>query len=135
MKASSSKLRSYYCRLVNSELYFFENKQDGRVREVIVLGSEDTVHLEESKYVTQSDLNLYTVTLVQPHSKSVLYFLKKERAAQWRKSLAKLIKKEMLFGAKYKLREKIGEGAFGVVRVAHSKEGRDFAVKIISKKA
>ena len=92
MKASSSKLRSYYCRLVNSELYFFENKQDGRVREVIVLGSEDTVHLEESKYVTQSDLNLYTVTLVQPHSKSVLYFLKKERAVLWRKSIAKLLK-------------------------------------------
>ena len=105
------------------------------MREVLVLGSEDTVHLEESKYVTKSDIPLYTVTIVQPYSNSVLYFLKKERAAQWRKSLAKLIKKEMLFGAKYKLREKIGEGAFGVVRVAHSKEGRDFAVKIISKKA
>lgn len=84
--------------------------------------------------MTESDSNLFTVTIEQPHSKSVLYFLKKGTAILWRNSIARLLKKELLFSSKYKFGEIVGQGKFGVVRVAHPKEGKDRAVKIISKK-
>lgn len=90
--------------------------------------------VEESNFITESDTPLYTVVIEQPHSDQVLFFLSKEPCQKWRKAILEILGKEEIFSQKYKLGVMIGEGQFGQVKVAHSKDGRELAVKILPKK-
>lgn len=92
------------------------------------------VYIEEGEKTNLEGLDLYSFNVIYP-KKSRLYFVeKKEEYLVWMEKIKKAIGYSSLTD-KYEVRQKLGKGKFGLVRLGiHKQTERKVAIKIMNKK-
>lgn len=92
------------------------------------------VFIEELDKTVVDGAELYCFNVVYPNKSRLYYAEKQEDYKRWVDKIKKAIGHETLTD-KYEVRNKLGKGKFGLVRLGiHKESGRKVAIKIMSKK-
>jgi len=127
----SKKLKKLWFKLIGRDLYYYKTKEDKQHKGMHNLSG---VYLNEEPQHKIDDGNYHCFSVVYP-KKSRLYYVDNESDFHnWVKCVRKVTGFENLTDI-YDVKEKLGNGKFGLVRLGiHKKTGRKVAVKIMSKK-
>lgn len=125
------KLKKMYFMLIHKDLYFLKDP-DEKVH--FGLHNLSGVFIKEGSPITHDGVNLFTFSVVYP-KKVRAYFTDNEVDYKtWLTCIRRAIGYEDLYEI-YDVKDKIGNGRFGVIRVGlHKTKNRDVAIKIMNKK-
>jgi hypothetical protein len=131
-KARENKLKKYWYELAEKELYAFKDKDTDKHKTMINLVG---VFLQSEPEEALDKKNiLYPFTLIFPNKERTFYLLSKEERDNWVVEIKKAIGYASLFDY-YDVKESVGKGKFGTIKVGiHKKTGKKVAVKIMKKK-
>jgi len=127
----SKKLKKLWFKLLGKDLYYYKSKEDKQHKGMHNLSG---VYLNEEAQHKIDNENFYCFSVIYP-KKSRLYYVDNDADYHnWVKCVRKVTGYENLTDI-YDVKEKLGNGKFGLVRLGiHKKTGRKVAVKIMSKK-
>jgi serine/threonine protein kinase len=92
------------------------------------------VFIKEEKPIVYENIDLYTFTVIYPKKVRYYYVDNEKEYKEWVNNIKQVIGYSNLNDT-YDIREKLGNGKFGLVRLGiHKQTLRKFAVKIMSKK-
>jgi len=129
-KTFGSKISRYYL-LYGNCLYYYKSKSDLRPKGVIFLSGSIVSSIGKNQ-ISISELNVCTGEH-HPHQKRILICKSEELRNKWVDKLQKA-SHIIPFETVYKLGDEIGSGAFSsVFKCTRKQDGKEFAVKIISK--
>jgi serine/threonine protein kinase len=131
-KANETKIKSYWYCLLGKELYVYRTRNDERHKGMHNLIG---VFIKDEPEETMEGKVLYPFKLIFPPNKARTYYLKSaEDRERWTQAIKKVIGYSNMFDF-YEIKETLGKGKFGLVKMGiHKKTGRNVAVKIMSKK-
>ena len=125
------ELKKLYFKLLYHDLYFFKSQTDDEHGGVHNLGD---VFIKEGNPFTYLGKNLYCFSIVYPEKERKYYTEDKKDYQKWIKYLRKAVNYEDLYKS-YEMKDVIGRGRFGEVRVGYHKlKNRYVAIKIVDKK-
>lgn len=131
-KARENKLKKYYYTLLEKELYVYKNKGDEKHKTMINLVGV-FLRIDAEEPLDKKNI-LYPFTLMFPNKERTFYLLKEKDREEWVKHIKKAIGYAHLFDF-YDIKESVGKGKFGTIKVGiHKKTGKKVAVKIMKKK-
>jgi len=130
---SASKLKLYYFTLIGNQFYWFKKKGDIQHKRMHNLVG---VYVEMEPKVIQQGKTLYPFNLMFPPNKTRRYYaLTETECTQW----VNLIKTTIGYTSVtdfYEIKNLLGKGKFGEVKLAiHIKTNKKVAIKIIKKSA
>jgi len=131
-QAKEDKFKKYYYRLFDKELYVYKTKKDKAHKTMINLIG---VFLRTDKEEPLDKKNvLYPFTLIFPNKERTFYLLSSKERSEWIDKIKKAIGYAHLHDY-YELKESIGKGKFGTIKLGiHKKTGKKVAIKIMRKK-
>lgn len=92
------------------------------------------VFIEEGEKANLEGMDLYSFNVVYPKKSRLYYVEKKEEFLVWMEKMKRAIGYSSLTD-KYEVRQKLGKGKFGLVRLGiHKQTERKVAIKIMNKK-
>ena len=128
---SNKKLKKMYFKLIHKDLYFLKTPED---KVHFGLHNLSGVFIKEGCPITHDGVNLFTFSVVYPKKVRAYYTENEEEYKKWLTCIRKAIGYEDLYEI-YDVKDKIGNGRFGLIRVGlHKAKNRDVAIKIINKK-
>lgn len=128
---SNKKLKKLYFKLIHKDLYFLKSPND---KVHFGLHNLSGVFIKEGSPITHDGVNLFTFSVVYPKKVRAYYTENEEEYKNWLSCIRKAIGYEDLYEI-YDVKDKIGNGRFGLIRVGlHKEKNRDVAIKIINKK-
>lgn len=131
-KAKENKLKKYWYTLLEKELYVYKHKDDQKPKTMVNLVG--VFIKEEPEEQLDRSNTLYPFTLIFPSKTRTFYLLKEEERKNWVDMIKKAIGYANLFDY-YDMKEKLGNGKFGTVKLGiHKKTGKKVAIKIMKKK-
>ena len=132
-KAKESKLKKYHYHLLEKELYVYKHKGDAKPKTMVNLVGV-FIREDEKEQLDRSN-TLYPFTLIFPTKERTFYLLSEEDRTAWLDVIKKAIGYANLFDF-YEMKEKLGNGKFGTVKLGiHKKTGKKVAIKIMKKKS
>lgn len=131
-KARENKLKKYWYTLLEKELYVYKSKGDPKHKTMINLIGV-FLRVEPDEPLDKKNI-LYPFTLVFPNKERTFYLLSAEARDDWVNHIKKAIGYANLFDY-YDVKESVGKGKFGTIKVGiHKKTGKKVAIKIMKKK-
>ncbi len=129
-KLVDGKMRELYFKLVHKDLYFFKNKNDSQHKGMHNLSG---LFLQKEKTVTYDGTNFYSFSVVYP-TKTRIYYCKNEKEFnEWFEKLKVATGYTNLLDI-YEVKNKLGSGKFGLVKLGIDKKtGQKVAIKIMKK--
>ena len=127
---SQKKMKKTYFRLIGKDLYYYKKKEDKTHRGMhnlsgVFIKKGDDFEVNGKKYLA--------ITILYKEEKSY-YFDNEEDFKNWFDKLNTAIENKSLFD-KYEVKQKIGKGKFGLVKLGINKESKEkVAIKIMTKK-
>ena len=127
---SEKKMKKTYFRLIGKDLYYYKKKEDKTHRGMhnlsgVFIKKGDDFEVNGKKYLA--------ITILYKEEKSY-YFDNEEDFKIWFDKLNTAIENKSLFD-KYEVKQKIGKGKFGLVKLGINKESKEkVAIKIMTKK-
>jgi serine/threonine protein kinase len=132
-KAKENKLKKYHYHLLEKELYVYKHKGDAKPKTMVNLVGV-FIREEEKEQLDRSN-TLFPFTLIFPTKERTFYLLSEDDRAAWVEVIKKAIGYANLFDY-YEMKEKLGNGKFGTVKLGvHKKTGKKVAIKIMKKKS
>lgn len=134
LKTRADRFKTHWAVIMGNELYCYRNKDDALHRVMHSLAGTFIKDLPEEVCQSQN-MTLWPVKIVLPPNKSrVLYFASKEEQQRWSSRLKESVGYANLFDY-YNLGDTLGQGQFGLVKLAtHKKSGQQVAIKTVKKK-
>lgn len=130
-KIQDNKIKKIYFKLICRDMYYYKSKEDEKHKGMHNLSG---VFVKEEGSVNYQDKILYCFSILFPTKKRQYYCENKTEYNEWLKGLRKSIGYSNL-GDLYEVKEVLGKGKFGLVRLGiHKKLQRKVAIKIIKKK-
>ena len=129
-KLVDGKMRELYFKLVHKDLYFFKNKGDSHHKGMHNLSG---LFLQKEKTVNYEGTNYYSFSVVYP-TKTRIYYCKNEKEyKEWFEKLKVATGYTNLLDI-YEVKNKLGSGKFGLVKLGIDKKtGQKVAIKIMKK--
>ena len=129
-KLVDGKMRELYFKLVHKDLYFFKNKGDKHHKGMHNLSG---LFLQKEKTVNYEGTNYYSFSVVYP-TKTRIYYCKDEKEyKEWFEKLKVATGYTNLLDI-YEVKNKLGSGKFGLVKLGIDKKtGQKVAIKIMKK--
>ena len=129
-KLVDGKMRELYFKLVHKDLYFYKNKNDERHKGMHNLSG---LFLQKEKTVNYDGANYYSFSVVYP-TKTRIYYCKDEKEYnEWFEKLKIATGYTNLLDI-YEVKNKLGSGKFGLVKLGIDKKtGQKVAIKIMKK--
>ena len=127
----TKKLKKLYFKLINKDLYYYKSEE-----ETIHKGMHNLtgVFIEELEKTNIEGMELYCFNVVYPKKNRMYYVESKEEYIVWLEKVKRAIGFESLTD-KYEVRQKLGKGKFGLVRLGiHKETQQKVAIKIMNKK-
>lgn len=130
-KLVEGKMKRLWFKLIHKDLYFFKSENDKTHKGMHNLSG---LFLKEEPTLIISDKKFYSFSVVYP-SKTRYYYVENENDFNiWFEKL-KIATGYTNLTDIYEVKEKIGNGKFGLVKLGiHKQTGKKVAIKIISKK-
>ncbi len=127
----TKKLKKLWFKLHYKDLYYYKNKEETTHKGMHNLSG---VFIKEDQPIQYDGQNLYCFQVVYP-KKSRFYYVDNDEEYQiWMKVIRKVTGFANLTDL-YEIKDKLGNGKFGLVRLGiHKSSGRKVAVKIMNKK-
>ena len=128
---TQKKMKRTYFRLIGKDLYYYKKKEDKNHRGMhnlsgVFIKKGDNYEYDGKKYLT--------IVILYKKEKSY-YFDNENDFNIWFEKLNKAINSKSLFD-KYEVKQKIGKGKFGLVKLGINKETKkEVAIKIMAKKS
>ena len=131
-KAKENKLKRYWYCLLEKELYVYKHKDDATHKTMVNLIG--VFIKDEPEEVLDKKNSLFPFTIIFPNKQRTFYLQKKEDRDMWMTMIKQAIGYANLFDF-YEVKEAVGKGKFGTVKLGiHKKTGKKVAVKIMKKK-
>ena len=129
-KLVDGKMRELYFKLVHKDLYFFKNKGDSKHKGMHNLSG---LFLQKERSVIYEGVNYYSFSVVYP-TKTRIYYCKNEKEYnEWFEKLKIATGYTNLLDI-YEVKNKLGSGKFGLVKLGIDKKtGQKVAIKIMKK--
>ena len=129
-KLVDGKMRELYFKLVHKDLYFFKNKNDAQHKGMHNLSG---LFLQREPSVIYDGVNYYSFSVVYP-TKTRIYYCKSEKEYnEWFEKLKVATGYTNLLDI-YEVKNKLGSGKFGLVKLGIDKKtGQKVAIKIMKK--
>ena len=129
-KLVDGKMRELYFKLVHKDLYFFKSKGDNHHKGMHNLNG---LFLQKEKTVKYEGTNFYSFSVVYP-TKTRIYYCKDEKEYnEWFDKLKVATGYTNLLDI-YEVKNKLGKGKFGLVKLGIDKKtGQKVAIKIMKK--
>ena len=129
-KLVDGKMRELYFKLVHRDLYFFKNKNDLQHKGMHNLSG---LFLQREQSVKYDGVNYYSFSVVYP-TKTRIYYCKSEKEYnEWFDKLKVATGYTNLLDI-YEVKNKLGSGKFGLVKLGIDKKtGQKVAIKIMKK--
>ena len=129
-KLVDGKMRELYFRLVHKDLYFFRNKDDNHHKGMHNLSG---LFLQKEKTVNFEGTNYYSFSVVYPTKTRVYYCKDEKEYNEWVEKLKVATGYTNLLDI-YEVKNKLGKGKFGLVKLGIDKKtGQKVAIKIMKK--
>lgn len=129
---SENKLKRYWFKMVNKCLFMYENTDDQNHKAMTSL--QGTVIKEELEEIIDAKTVLHPFSIYIGNKGKTYYALKKDEKTKWLKSIREAIGCYS-FSDYYDMKDVLGKGKFGLVRMAiHKNTKKSVAVKIMKKK-
>ncbi len=130
-KRQEDKIKQIYFKLIYKDLYYYKSKDDTKHKGMHNLSG---VYLKEDDKVTIEGKQFYAFTIVFPSKDRKYYILDEGEYKKWLLAIRKAVGYSNL-NEIYEVRDVLGKGKFGLVRLGiHKESGRKVAIKIINKK-
>ena len=126
----TKKIKKLWFKLVCKDIYYFKGKDD-----LVHKGMHNLsgVYLKENEPITMNNCLFYSFSIIYPKQIRNYYLNEKSEFNNWMKELRKAIDTTPLTES-YEVRETLGKGKFGLVKLGiHKKTKRKVAIKIINK--
>ena len=131
-KRKDGELKKLYFKLLYHDLYFFKTQEDNEHGGVHNLSD---VFIKEGNPFTYKDKYLYCFSIIYPEKERKYYTEDKKDYHKWIKYLKKAVDYEDLYKS-YEIKDIIGQGRYGAIRVGYHKiKNRYVAIKIVNKKS
>ena len=129
-KLVDGKMRDLYFKLIHKDLYFYKNKGD---KEHKGMHNLNGLFLQKEKSVEYEGATYYSFSMVYP-TKTRIYYCKSEKEYnEWIEKLKIATGYTNLLEI-YDVKNKLGSGKFGLVKLGiHKKTGQKVAIKIMKK--
>jgi len=129
-KLVDGKMRDLYFKLIHKDLYFYKNKGDTEHKGMHNLNG---LFLQKEKSVEYEGATYYSFSMVYP-TKTRIYYCKSEKEYnEWIEKLKIATGYTNLLEI-YDVKNKLGSGKFGLVKLGiHKKTGQKVAIKIMKK--
>ena len=129
-KLVDGKMRDLYFKLIHKDLYFYKNKGDTEHKGMHNLNG---LFLQKEKSVEYEGETYYSFSMVYP-SKTRIYYCKNQKEYdEWIEKLKIATGYTNLLEI-YDVKNKLGSGKFGLVKLGiHKKTGQKVAIKIMKK--
>ena len=123
-------MRDLYFKLIHKDLYFYKNKGDTEHKGMHNLNG---LFLQKEKSVEYEGATYYSFSMVYP-TKTRIYYCKNEKEYnEWIEKLKIATGYTNLLEI-YDVKNKLGSGKFGLVKLGiHKKTGQKVAIKIMKK--
>lgn len=127
----SKKLKKLWFKLIFKDLYYYKNKEETVHKGMHNLSG---VFVKEEQPITYENKKLLCFSVIYPKKVRFYYVDDDEEYKNWVKYIRKTTGYSNLTDI-YDVKEKLGNGKFGLVRLGiHKVSGRKVAVKIMNKK-
>jgi hypothetical protein len=125
-------MKKLYFKLLYHDLYFFKSKEDTEHGGVHNLCD---VFIKEGNPYNYNGKTLYCFSIIYPEKERKYFTEDKQDHQNWVKYLRKATDYEDLYKS-YEMKDVIGQGRYGTIRVGYHKIKKRFvAIKIINKKS
>jgi Ca2+-binding EF-hand superfamily protein len=130
-KISRKRLKKRYFKLIHKDLYYFRNKEDPTHKGLHNLSG---VFIQEGQPLQFQNYYFFSFSMISNHKTRFYYSDNQELYSNWLKMLRKVTGYYNLLEI-YDVKEKLGNGKFGLVRMGvHKETGRKVAIKIVNKR-
>ena len=127
----SKKLKKLWFKLIGKDLYYYKSKEEKVHKGMHNLSG---VFLNEENPTKIDNENFFCFSVVYPKKSRLYYCDNEDDFKNWVKCIRRVTGYENLADI-YDVKEKLGNGKFGLVRLGiHKQSGRKVAVKIMNKK-
>ena len=130
-KKQDDKLKQIYFKLIYKDLYYYKTKEDTKHKGMHNLSG---VYLKEEEPVLMDNKTFYSFIIAFPSKERKYYILDEGEYKKWLLAIRKAVGYSNL-NEIYEVRDVLGKGKFGLVRLGiHKESKRKVAIKIINKK-
>ena len=130
-KAQGNKMKKIFFRLICKDLYYYKSKSNKKYKGMHNLSG---VYIKDEGEVKIGDKILYCFSIIFPTKKRKYYVSDDKEYIKWVESIRKVVHYSNLNDL-YEIKEPLGRGKFGLVKLGvHKESGREVAIKIINKK-
>ena len=127
----SKKLKKLWFKLLYKDLYYYKSQEEPTHKGMHNLSG---VFVKEDQPITYDGKPLYCFSVIYPKKSRFYYVDSEEDYQNWMKNIRKATGYANLTDI-YDVKDKLGNGKFGLVRLGiHKTTGRKVAVKIMNKK-
>jgi hypothetical protein len=131
-KAKEDKLKKYWYKLEDKELRSYKRKDD-EVHKTMVSLISVFLRIEPEEPLDKKN-TLYPFSLIFPNKERTFYLLSAEKRDEWVMKIKEAIGYASLTDY-YEVKEAVGKGKFGTVKLGvHKKTGKKVAIKVMKKK-
>jgi len=131
-KAKEDKLKKYWYKLEDKELRAYKHKDDEQHKTMVNLISV-FLRVEPDEPLDKKN-TLYPFSLIFPNKERTFYLLSAEKRDEWVLKIKEAIGYASLTDY-YEVKEPVGKGKFGTVKLGvHKKTGKKVAIKVMKKK-
>lgn len=125
------KLKKRWFKLIHKDLYYFRNKEDPSHKGLHNLSG---VFIKEGQQIHHNEYHFWSFSLIFPNKTRIYLCDKEDEYKVWVSSI-KQSTGYMNLNDTYTVKEKLGNGKFGIVRLGINKETEQkVAIKIMQKK-
>lgn len=127
----TKKLKKLHFKLLNKDLYYYKS-EEGDVHKG--MHNLTGTFIEEGEKCNLEGMDLYSFNVIYPKKSRTYYCESKEEYEIWISKIKRVVGFENLQD-KYEVRQKLGKGKFGLVRLGVDKKtGNKVAIKVMNKK-
>ena len=130
-KKQEDKIKQIYFKLIYKDLYYYKTKEDIKHKGMHNLSG---VYVKEEEPCLIEGKKFYSFIILFPAKERKYYVINEEEYKKWVKAIRKAVGYSNLNDI-YEIKDVLGKGKFGLVRLGiHKESGRKVAIKIINKK-
>jgi hypothetical protein len=128
---NSKKFKKLWFKLIHKDFYYYKTKEESKYKGMHSLAG---VFLREEPTMTFGGVAYFSFSVIYPRKARIYYCEDLEQYNKWIKSIQKATGYFNLSDI-YDIKDKVGNGKFGLVRLGfHKESGRKVAIKIMNKK-
>ncbi len=130
-KKQDDKIKQIYFKLIYKDLYYYKTKEDIKHKGMHNLSG---VYVKEEEPCLMEGKKFFSFVILFPAKERKYYVINEEEYKNWVKAIRKAVGYSNLNDI-YEIKDVLGKGKFGLVRLGiHKESGRKVAIKIINKK-